>query len=121
VREVGALGPLAADDLDALAAHRARFVASHHEVLEPLRHRLEAAARHGTLPPWATPPRGDLLLVCAWCLSVRDRDGTWLPVGHLVYGAQSLPMTHGACPRCLEDLAASVRRDVGDPPGFSAG
>lgn len=121
VREVGALGPLAADDLDALAAHRARFVASHHEVLEPLRQRLEAATRHGTLPPWATPPRGDLLLVCAWCLSVRDRDGTWLPVGHLVYGAQSLPMTHGACPRCLEDLAASVRRDVGDPTGFSAG
>ncbi|MBL9085814.1 MAG: hypothetical protein JNM10_01610 [Planctomycetia bacterium] len=121
VREVGALGPLAADDLDALAAHRARFVASHREVLEPLRLRLEAATRHGTLPPWATPPRGDLLLVCAWCLSVRDRDGTWLPVGHLVYGAQSLPMTHGACPRCLDELAASVRRDVGDPTGFSAG
>ncbi|MFO0932070.1 MAG: hypothetical protein U1E39_05110 [Planctomycetota bacterium] len=121
VREVGALGPLGADDLDALAAHRARFVASHREVLEPLRHRLEAATRHGTLPAWATPAPGDLLLVCAWCLSVRDRDGAWLPVGHLVYGAQSVPMTHGACPRCLEELAASVRRDVGGGSGVSAG
>ncbi len=121
VREVGALGPLGADDLDALAAHRARFVASHREVLEPLRHRLEAATRHGTLPAWATPAPGDLLLVCAWCLSVRDRDGTWLPVGNLVYGAQSVPMTHGACPRCLEDLSASVRRELGGAPGVSAG
>jgi hypothetical protein len=121
VREVGALGPLGADDLDALAALRARFVASHREVLEPLRHRLEAATRHGTLPAWATPAPGDLLLVCAWCLSVRDRDGTWLPVGHLVYGAQSVPMTHGACPRCLEDLSASVRRELGGAPGVSAG
>jgi len=115
VRDLRGLGPLRDDDLAAMSAHRARFVASHQQVLGPLRDRLADVARRGTLPRWATPRGDDLLLVCAWCLSVRDVDGAWLPLGHLVHGATSLPMTHGACPSCLVALTESLKRELGPP------
>lgn len=109
VRDLGPVGPPTEDDLDALAGHRARFVAAHGALLGPLRARVAEAARAGAVPAWATPPAGDLLLVCAWCLSVRDPSGAWLPLGHLVHGASSLPTTHGACPRCLATLLPAAR------------
>lgn len=105
-----AMAPPTPDDLDALGAYRLRFVESHHQVLVPLRMRVAAAAATGRLPDWAFSPADGMVLVCAWCQSVRSDEGEWRPVGHLIHGATALPITHGACPRCLAVVVEDVAR-----------
>ena len=41
----------------------------------------------------------DMFAICAWCESVRDKDGEWIAVGHLV-PREGFAITHGVCPTC---------------------
>ena len=49
------------------------------------------------------------LPVCAWCKSVDDGLGEWLPLGTYVERHSDALVTHCMCPRCYE-------REVGEPP-----
>ncbi len=77
VRDLDVLGPFGTDDLDAMAAHRARFVASHHQVLGPLRERWADAARRRALPRWATPRA----ITCSSCVRGASRCATSTAAG----------------------------------------
>ena len=103
-RELAGISASSADDVAALAEYRARFVARHGAVLEHLRTLLADSARRGALPGWARASAGGMAGVCAWCRSVRDTDGSWLPLGHFVHGGEGLEVTHGICERCAVDL-----------------
>jgi PAS domain S-box-containing protein len=49
------------------------------------------------------------LPVCAWCKSVREADGAWIPMDTYVERHSEALVTHGMCPRCFE-------REIGGPP-----
>lgn len=92
-------------DEASLAAFRARF--SHEK-----REFLAAVARVlGDRSGGAAFLRSDhegLMLVCAWCLRLLRRDGTWQPVGHFLAGADQTRVTHGICEAC----DAAMRSDA---------
>lgn len=59
----------------------------------------------------AVPHGSDLVTMCSWCKRVEAR-GEWLEVEDALErleaaGIRSLPsVTHGVCPRCLDELVA---------------
>ena len=112
-RDLPALGTPTDDDHQALGEYRTRFVRRHRATLTRLRDRVEASARAGTLASWAQAGTDGLTTICAWCLSVRDVDGAWLPLGHLLPPTPALPVTHGICARCRIEESTPGRMDEG--------
>jgi len=100
------VGEPTAEDRDALARYRKRFHGRHRIVLDHLGQLLLEARRRGELPAWANAAPGGMTAVCAWCRSVRDAEGRWLPLGHFV-GASgpAMTVTHGICDACREGTA----------------
>ena len=47
------------------------------------------------------------LVCCAWCLLVQRGEG-WIPVGHLLPRNESVSITHGICPQCVERESARL-------------
>lgn len=108
VRDLPELSSAPPEDLAALAEYRARFVDGHREVLLSLRDLLAETARRHALPAWARGGDGHLVSVCAWCRSVRDADGRWLPLGHFFSSTTDLPVTHGICEPCAKTAFAAL-------------
>lgn len=109
-KDLPAFGTPTDDDYRALGDYRARFVRRHRVALTRLRDRIDASARAGALSSWAHAGEEGLTTICAWCLSVRDADGAWLPLGHLLPTTPALPVTHGICPRCrIEETTTDAR------------
>ena len=52
-----------------------------------------------------------LLAICAWCRSVRNADGTWIPLHDFVAG--SVLVTHSMCPECARSEDPSTRPALG--------
>jgi hypothetical protein len=57
---------------------------------------------------WDAFERGDLIVQCAWCKSVR-RGKRWVEAPPAVFDAidARLALSHSICPRCTVRLAAS--------------
>ena len=57
----------------------------------------------GPVPPTA------LLPMCAWCKRVREEGGDWAEVEEYIRRRTGREMTHGICPRCLQEQSLSGR------------
>jgi PAS domain S-box-containing protein len=52
----------------------------------------------------------DPLSVCAWCTSIKDKDGTaqWVPIQTFVAALTGRPLSHGICPSCYRRFSAEL-------------
>jgi hypothetical protein len=64
------------------------------------------------------PEKDGLVVICAWCESVRTSEDVWLPIGHFVPRAGPVAVTHGLCPPCALGLHRPLRDE---PPRRTAG
>lgn len=55
------------------------------------------------------PEKDGLVVICAWCESVRTSEDVWLPIGHFVPRAGPFAVTHGLCPPCALGLHRPLR------------
>lgn len=95
------------EDHETLARFRGRFLRRHTLLLERLRDLLVEARARGELPAWATAALGGFTAMCAWCRSVRDPHGVWLPLGHLIANSgPHLIVTHGICETCRASVGS---------------
>ena len=44
--------------------------------------------------------------ICSWCECLRDAEGRWVGLGHLVPREEPFTITHGICPACEDALTA---------------
>lgn len=84
-------------DQASLAAFRARFAADMGRFLAAVARVLGERSCGGA---FLRPGGRDFLRVCAWCVRLHGADGSWLPVGHLLAGADYRTVTHGMCDTC---------------------
>jgi hypothetical protein len=100
-RDLPELAAPTAEDHETLARYRSRFLGRHRRLLDRLRDLLASDRARGSLPAWVHASPGGFTAVCAWCRSVRDPAGRWLPLGHFVAtSGPHLTVTHGICERC---------------------
>ncbi len=103
VRDLPELSLVTVDDRALLTRVRRRFIDEHRELLCALEQTFERA--EAASEPWLETLRsGAHAVVCAWCARLRSADGHWMPVGHYVPREGPLPLTHGICEPCLEQL-----------------
>lgn len=53
------------------------------------------------------------LIVCAWCKSVKNPDGTWNDYPTPAYTGDAEGISHGICPACLEQQKKEWARKSG--------
>jgi len=91
------------DDDASLAAFRARFRDEMARYLDGVARLL--VERSGA-EAFLRPQHDGFVRICAWCLRVDRRDGTWLPVGHLFADGAQSRVTHGICGSCAAIIRA---------------
>ena len=42
----------------------------------------------------------DMLVVCAWCYTIRTQEGQWIPIAHYLPTGVIPWVTHGICEAC---------------------
>ncbi len=99
------LAGVASEDLQALSAHRDRFVRDQGEILD------RVAALFGEEAPPPGLVHGEeggeegYFRACAWCRRVRNGAGRWLPVGEFLPEGRRLRISHGICTDCHRRMA----------------
>ena len=64
---------------------------------------------------------GQLVPMCAWCKSVRDRKGYWMPLEDYLEGVRDEVYSHVLCPQCARQLYSAYLPGESPHPPFATG
>ena len=88
------------DDLEVLASYRARLL-EHHASLSSA---IADLWRAGHPAVQLVLDDSETVTACAWCRRIQCRDALWLPLAQFLPDSESLPVNHGICPACMEQV-----------------
>lgn len=87
---------------DDLVAYRKAFAAAHEDVMRRVSSLFDR--KTATLPDGVLQTETGLISICAWCESMRNDQGEWIPIGHLLPRQGRVSVSHSICPTCSEAL-----------------
>lgn len=106
VREIEELSGAIDEDRELLTRFGRRYLEEHEAMLATIARLHDAGVVAEPLHIAPLVAADGVIRVCAWCLCVRARDGTQLPIGHFLPDSTRFAVTHGICPTCVARYGA---------------
>lgn len=104
LRDLPELSTTTAEDHAWFAELREQFAKDQEALLRRVAPVLEAARAAGDSPLHPANDTDGLIRLCAWCCTVKTREGRWLPVAHFIPSEPNVRVTHSICPPCAERM-----------------